>query len=287
MTRFSQGGAQRVDGPEESQRLASWYTPGLSDAIGDRLLMFDNSTSSSLELLRFRPEFSKADGFEDALRRRVEELANFTHPSIAKVRAVESLGEEDGLALISNHTVGRRLSEILQDAHGPQFATELVSQLVPVLAALQEQGQGMAHGLLTPERVIVTPDGRLVLSEHVLAAAIDALGLPPEKLRDDLGLMVPAGTSSLGRSARRHRPTGLSGAVAARRSPRPIARRGPRDRGPAETPVAWPGPGNTALSAALARARAPGGRSVVRVGKRRRTCADGMARSWTVRGPPQ
>ena len=196
-TPLSQSGAQRVDGPEESQRLASRHTPGLSDAIGDRLLMFDNSTSSSLELLRFRPEFVKVDGFEDALRRRVEELANFTHPSIARVRAVESLTEEDGLALISNHTVGRRLSEIQQDAHGPQFATELVSQLVPVLAALQEQGQGMAHGLLTPERVIVTPDGRLVLSEHVLAPAIDALGLPPEKLRDELGLMVPAGTSSL------------------------------------------------------------------------------------------
>jgi hypothetical protein len=197
MTRFSQGGAQRADSPDEQQRLASWYTPGLSDALGDRLLMFDNSTSSSLELLRFKPEFSKAEGFEAALRLRVEELANFTHPSVAKVRAVESLGEEDGLALISNHTVGRRLSEILQDAHGPQFASELVSQLLPVLAALQEQGQGMAHGLLTPERVIVTPEGRLVLSEHVLAAAIDALHLSPEKLRERLGLVMPAGASTL------------------------------------------------------------------------------------------
>ena len=197
MTRFSQGGAQRADSPDEQQRLASWYTPGLSDAIGDRLLMFDNSTSSSLELLRFKPEFAKVDGFEQALRHRVEELANFTHPSIAKVRAVESLGEEEGLALISNHTVGRRLSEILQDAHGPQFATELVSQLIPILAALQEQGQGMAHGLLTPERVIVTPEGRLVLSEHVLASAIDALRLSPDKLREQFGLVVPSGSSTL------------------------------------------------------------------------------------------
>jgi hypothetical protein len=198
MTRVSPGGVvQQSESPDEPQRLASWYTPGLSDALGDRLLMFDNSTTSSLELLRFKPEFSKAEGFEAALRQRVEELANFTHPSIAKVRAVESLGEEDGLALISNHTVGRRLSEILQDAHGPQFATELVSQLVPVLAALQEQGRGMAHGLVTPERVIVTPEGRLVLSEHVLAAAIDALHLSPEKLREQLGLVMPAGASTL------------------------------------------------------------------------------------------
>jgi hypothetical protein len=197
MTRSTQGGAQRADAPAEPQRLASWYTPGLSDAIGDRLLMFDNSTSSSLELLRFKPELSKVEGFEQALRQRVEELATFMHPSVAKVRAVEMLGEDDGLALISNHTVGRRLSEILQDAQGPQFATELVSQLVPVLAALQEQGQGMAHGLLTPERVIVTPEGRLVLSEHVLATAIDALHLSPEKLREQFGVVMPSGGSSL------------------------------------------------------------------------------------------
>jgi len=80
MTRLSQSGAQRTDRPDEPQRLASWYTPCLSDAIGDRLLMFDNSTSSSLELLRFKPEFSRVPAFEDALRRRVDELAHFTHP---------------------------------------------------------------------------------------------------------------------------------------------------------------------------------------------------------------
>jgi hypothetical protein len=197
MTRFSQSAAQRAEQPDESQRLASWYTPGLSDALGDRLLMFDNSTSSSLELLRFRPELGKAFGFEETLRRRVDDLARLMHPSIARVRAVESLGEDDGLALISNHTVGRRLSEILPDAHGPQFATELVTQLMPALAALQEQQVGLAHGLLTAERVIVTPDGRLILTEHVLASAVDALKWPAARLGDELGLLLEDGVSRL------------------------------------------------------------------------------------------
>jgi hypothetical protein len=197
MTRFPQRVAQQTDTPDEPQRLASWYTPGLSDALGDRLLMFDDTGSPSLELLRIKPELSRAEGFDEALRRRVEELADFTHPSLAKVRAVESLGEEDGLALISNHTVGRRLSEILNDAQGSQFAIELVRQLVPVLAALHEQGHGIAHGLLTPERVIVTPEGRLVLTEYVLASAVDALRLSPEKLREKLGLVMPPGVVTL------------------------------------------------------------------------------------------
>src|SRR5690242_20640240 len=79
--------------------VASWYTPGLSDALGDRLLMFDNTTASSLELLRFRPELIAAPGFAEALRARVDELSGFAHPSIAAVRKVEWLGGSDGLAL--------------------------------------------------------------------------------------------------------------------------------------------------------------------------------------------
>jgi hypothetical protein len=197
MTRFSSSAAHRADKADDSQRLASWYTPGLSDGIGDRLLMFDNSTASSLELLRFRPEFGRAPGFEEALRERVEALAAFVHPRIAKVRAVELLGDDDGLALISNHVTGRRLSEILQNAHGPQFAIELVRQLLPVLAALEEQGGGIAHGLVTPERVIVTPEGELVLTEHVLAPALERLRLPASRLRSDLGLVLPPGATSV------------------------------------------------------------------------------------------
>jgi hypothetical protein len=181
---------------EPRQSLASWYTPGLSDGLGDRLLMFDNTTASSLELLRFRREFADAPGFEAALRHRVDELADVTHPGLARIRAVEWLGEGDGLALVSNHTVGRRLSEILSDARGPKFATELIRQLAPVLAALQQRHRGISHGALSPDRVVVTPDGRLILVEHVVGSAIESLRLPAWRLRFELGLAVPLAGSS-------------------------------------------------------------------------------------------
>ena len=42
-------------GLDAPKPLASWYTEGLCDCIGDRLLMFDNTGKPSLELLRFRP----------------------------------------------------------------------------------------------------------------------------------------------------------------------------------------------------------------------------------------
>src|SRR6266568_2581345 len=83
--------------------LASWYTEGSSDGIGDRLLMFDNAGTPSLELLRFRPQLAAAIGFEDALRQRVDRLQQFEHPAFPNVRAVDQL-ESGGLALVSTFT---------------------------------------------------------------------------------------------------------------------------------------------------------------------------------------
>ena len=172
--------------------LASWYMPGLSDGMGDRLLMFDNSGSPSLELLRFKKEFSDQPAFEIALRQRIQQLEQFIHPSIGRVRALKWLADNDGLALVSDHVPGRRLSEVLQNARGPGFAMELLRQLTPALVALQQQGDGVAHGVLTPDRIVVTPEGNLVIIEHVLGPAVESLDLSPARLRSELGLALPA-----------------------------------------------------------------------------------------------
>ena len=168
------------------------YTPGVSNHLGDRLLTFDNSTASSLELLKFKAALAHAPGFEDALRKRVDDLQKFRHPSVAPVRGVEWLNQGEGLALVSIHTAGRRLSEILKDAHGATFAMELVRQIAPALVALQQVGSGIAHGALTPDRIVVTREGRLVIIEHVLGAALEQLRYPAGRVRQELGLAAPA-----------------------------------------------------------------------------------------------
>ena len=170
--------------------LASWYTPGLSDGLGDRLLMFDNSTASPLELLRFKKEFSGVPAFEAALRARFQQLNRLSHPSIGRMRAVKWLDAGEGLALVSNQIPGRRLSAILHEARGPTYAMELIRQLAPALAALHQQDAGVSHGALTADRIIVSPEGRLVIVEHVLGSAIESLPLTANRLRSDLGLVV-------------------------------------------------------------------------------------------------
>jgi len=178
----------RVDGTQEP--LASWYTQGLSDGLGDRLLMFDNTNAPSWELLRFRPEFASAPGFERALRDRVEQLGHFKHPLFTHVRAVEELGFGDGLALVATYAPGRRLSEALVRPRSAGAVIPLIRQLTCALADLQGQGVDVAHGALTADRIMVARDGHLIIREHVLGSALSRLRLPAGRLWTDLGIMA-------------------------------------------------------------------------------------------------
>jgi hypothetical protein len=181
--------------PETPQPRARSYTPGFADELGDRQLAFDHATATSLEVLRFKAEFGDSKEFEIALRSRVEAFRDLQHPSLSTVRSVERTDGE-GLTLVSKHVTGRRVSELLAKARGPVFALELIRQVTPALATLQLASEGVSHGALSAERIVVTRDGRLVVVEHVLGSAIEALNLPRQRLID-LGLVVPEGSGPI------------------------------------------------------------------------------------------
>ena len=184
--------------------VTAWYAEGLSDALGDRLLLFD-TTGPGLELLRIDSRVAGLDGFEGALRATVESLRDFTHPSFARVRAVTWLDEpQPKLALVSEIVPGERLSNVLHAARvsgrrpDPAAVVSLLRQLLPALAALHAHG-GAAHGLLAADRIVVTPDGELVITEHAIGAAVDAAAGTDEALRQRLGLPAE-GSDSVART---------------------------------------------------------------------------------------
>ncbi len=190
-----------ADAPARGPRR---YTLGFTDGLGERLLTFDNSTGMSLELLRFKAEFGDLPGFEAALRQRIEQLSHLHHPALAVVRDVERVEAEagGGLAVVSKLTPGRRLSDLVPKARGPAFALDLIRQLTPALVALQQSSAGTVHGALSVDRIVVAREGRLVVVEHVLGAALALLKLPASRLRSDLGLAVPSGTDPIALDAR-------------------------------------------------------------------------------------
>jgi hypothetical protein len=181
----------RLEPPES---LTSWYAEGFRDRLGDRLLMYDNSGTPSVELLRFRPAFASAPGFEDAVRDRVEALRGFEHRAFGQVRAVERLDGGD-LVLASTSVHGKRLSEVFRTRHArtaihPAFAAWLIRELTSAVAELHRQGGDIAHGALIPDRVLLAPDGRLMIVEHVLGSALARLQLSATEFWQDLGLVA-------------------------------------------------------------------------------------------------
>ena len=157
--------------------VASWYTPGLVDGFGDRLLMFDNTETESLELLRFYPSLSSIAGFEHALHERVRQVGRIPDHAFPLIVAVERLEGDGTLALVSTHIPGKRLS-VFFDRPGPprglspSFVAGIVSQIVQAMTVLQSKGDDITHSALTPERIIVTTGGRVCVVEHVLGSAL-------------------------------------------------------------------------------------------------------------------
>jgi hypothetical protein len=163
--------------------LVAWYAEGFADAFGDRLLLFDNA-GPPLELLRFRAELTSQRGFEMAVRRRADQLTDFRHPLFAKVRSVTMLDDpRPQLALVSELVKGERLTTLLESAEraswrpDPGSAVWLLRQLLPAIAALHDAGAGLPHGILGTNRIVVTPEGRLLITEHPLGGSVEGLGL--------------------------------------------------------------------------------------------------------------
>jgi hypothetical protein len=163
-------------------------TPGFSDQFGDRLLTFDTRALMSIEQLRFKPELSASAAFEAALRDRVEHT-HAPEPVVVSARAVER--RDGALLLVSRRVGGRRLSDLVSQGRGTKMALEFIRQTVPALASLTKDGRRFAHGALTLERVVASPEGRLTIMEHPLGAAVEALGWPRGRLQAELGLAVP------------------------------------------------------------------------------------------------
>ena len=173
-----------------SKRLTTWYAQGQSDALGDRLLMFDNTNLPSWEILRFRPALAHNPKFEAAVRQRVEQLSSFQHDSFPLVRPIKRLGHDDGLAVVSTYSSGACLSEALTKPRSVEFALRLIRQLVPALAALQRHADGISHGVVTVDRIFLNAEGRLVIREHMVGSALESLELPAARVSSEFGVLA-------------------------------------------------------------------------------------------------
>jgi hypothetical protein len=185
-------------GPATAERPEA---PLFADGVGERVVAVDAATGDLLQILRVRPQLLAVPSFEFALRERAARLANFRHAYYARVRRIDR--HPGGLAIVSDHVEGVRLSEMLRVAHSRGLLLDLnaalclLRQLVPSVALLHENARDVAHGLIAPERLIVTPRARLIIVEHVLGSAVEQLQFNRERLWQELRVGVPQAAGAI------------------------------------------------------------------------------------------
>ena len=178
------------------------------DGLGERRHT-SGAGNQPLEVLILHEELTAVPSFEPALRERVEQLAAFQHPSFTRVRGAGKLTKGQARLIVASDRVpGVRLSEILTAAEQRLIPLEidaalcLLRQIVPAMAALHAKAPDACHGALAPERIILTPDARAVIVEHVYGSALEQLRFSHERYWRELRIPLPL-TGGLPRFDRR------------------------------------------------------------------------------------
>ena len=190
-----------------------------SDGLGERRRISDVSGADTIEQLCLRSDLTAIPSFEFALRERASRLAAFRHAYYGRVRSVDRLTDPAStLTVVSDSIKGVRLANLLTASERRPITLDinaslhLLRQLVAAVAILHENARDVAHGAIGPERIIVTPNARIVVVEYVLGAALEQLRFSQDRYWKELRVPLP-GPSVLARFDHRADVTQI-GAVA-------------------------------------------------------------------------
>jgi len=166
------------------------------DGFGTRTNGIDSETGDEVELLDLAPELVEHAGFVATLGERVARFAAVRHASYVNVRRLDR-PSADRLELVSDLTPGWRLSELLSESTAAGIPVDItvvigvLRQLLPAVALYGRHNRDAAIGALAPERLILTPQARLVIAEHAFGPALEKLNLGRDKLWRELRVTMP------------------------------------------------------------------------------------------------
>jgi len=158
--------------------LGGRYTLGTAIASGGMGTVWEATD----EVLRrpvavkvMRPQGPEDDAFLERFRDEARGSASLHHPNIA---SVFDYGEEDGTAyLVMELVPGRTLGEIIRERDGGMPAEEVRSLLGQAALALSAAHEaGVVHRDVKPANIIVTPEGRVKLTDFGIARVGDGAG---------------------------------------------------------------------------------------------------------------
>jgi hypothetical protein len=152
-----------------------------------------------VEVLDLDPALAAQPVVEQAIRGRASRYADLDTRSFAPVRRIERTGHS--LKIVSEFPAGVRLSHLLEylEATGEIAAEpailELASLIINAVASLHAWPGGLAHGALNPSHVLLTNDGRVMLTDGMFGAGLEVLQHNREALWKEFRLAMPAAAS--------------------------------------------------------------------------------------------
>ncbi|MEZ5293636.1 MAG: PEGA domain-containing protein [Vicinamibacterales bacterium] len=171
-------------------------SPVFADGFGRRVVRSSGAEPTFAEHLLLDPALAGHDGFRTALQDRAAQLQGKRLTSYARVHRVEVDGPS--ASVVSDYVPAWRLADVLDVAESENLTLDigvvmlLLRQLLPTAALLSTQARDVASGALGPEHLLLTPQGRLVLTDYVFGSALVAVQWSPEELWRTLRVAVPA-----------------------------------------------------------------------------------------------
>ena len=161
-----------------------------------------DGSDGPLDVLVLRDTFASIPSVEFLIRERINRLAHVRSDSFARVLDLEHVPDGAKLAIVSKAVPGVRLSRMLSVAEQNLIPLDLdsalyfIQQLLGAMAELHGDAPDACHGTLAAERVVVTPEGNLVVVEHVLGAALGQLRYSPERYWKELRIALPTAVAA-------------------------------------------------------------------------------------------
>jgi len=170
--------------------------PRFRDGLGIRYVRTDGS-DDPVEVLR--PLWELA-AIRTSIQSRVDRLITFRQARFVPVRRAE-VPPDDGstIEVVSDFVSGHRLSGILEVTKTGSVVVEtnaalhVVRELLGAIAVLHES-RGVSHGAIGPERILITPRGRMVVTDYVLGSALERLEYSRSRIWREFRIPMPPGS---------------------------------------------------------------------------------------------
>src|SRR6185503_15920694 len=147
---------------------------GMSDVFRARDLMLERSVAIKV----LHEDYSNDEAFQQRFRQEARAAANLSHPNIV---TVHDFGLDHGqLFIVMEYIPGKDLKTILRQ-RGRYSVNEAIPLIVQACAGIgYAHRAGLVHCDIKPHNMIVTPDGRLKVTDFGIARALSTI-MPDER----------------------------------------------------------------------------------------------------------